>query len=93
MDECDFKKQLKEKDELIAQLEEGISDEIDNLREEIKKIKKKNELLEERDKDFQRNFEADRKIFKEQLEEIDKLKSQIVQKASNDRNDREEKDD
>ncbi len=68
---------LKEKDELIAKLEEGISDEIDNLREELKQIKKKNKLLEERDKDFQRNFEADKKIFKNQLKEINELKSKL----------------
>ena len=62
---------------MIAELEEGISDEIDNLREELKQIKKKNKLLEERDKDFQRNFEADKKIFKNQLKEINELKSEL----------------
>ncbi len=68
---------LVEKDELIAELEEGISDEIDNLREELKKVKKNYESLDKRAEDFQKNFKADKEIFKRQLKEIKELKSKL----------------
>jgi len=74
MTENNLKNELKEKNKLIAELEDGVSDEIDNLREEVKELKKKNEFLEKRDNDFQRNFETDKKLFKNQLKEIEDLK-------------------
>ena len=63
-----------EKDKLIEMLKEGINDEIDNLREDVKKFEKRNVFLKKRDKDFQRVFEDDKVIFKEQIEEIRMLK-------------------
>ncbi len=71
-----------EKDEMIEELQEGISDEIDNLREEIIKLKKRNKFLEDRDKDFQRVFDDDRAIFNKQSEEIDELKKKVSEFTS-----------
>ncbi len=67
-------KELKDLKEENSLLKEGISDEIDNLKEDIKKLKKRNEFLEKQAIDFQRVFNDDREIFKEQLEEIKQLK-------------------
>lgn len=67
-------KDLKEKDEEIEMLKEGISDEIDNLREDIKRLKERNGFLEEQDRDFQRVFNDDKKLFQQQSKEIKRLK-------------------
>ncbi len=64
-------KELKEENEL---LKEGISDEIDGLREELNKVKKKNEFLEKQAIDYQDNFRKDRVLFSSQLKEIKELK-------------------
>ena len=65
---------MEDKDKEIEMLKEGISDEIDNLREENKKLKKRNEELEKLAIDYQRVFEEDRNIYKKQVEEIKRLR-------------------
>ena len=67
------KEELKEENEL---LKEGISDEIDNLREELRKIKKRNLFLEKQAVDYQENFRKDRILFSNQLKEIKELKKE-----------------
>jgi len=65
---------FKEKDKEIEILKNGISDEIDNLREELKKSKKKIEDLTKMKNSYLRVIEDDKEIFKEQREEIRKFK-------------------
>ena len=67
-------KELREENEL---LKEGISNEIDNLREELQKIKKKNKFLESQAVDYQRVFEDDRKIYKDQSRKIAELNEKL----------------
>ena len=79
----DFKacKQFKPKDDEslseIEMLKEGISNEIDNLREDLKKVKKRNEELEKITDSYQRVFEDDRIIFKDQLKQIKRFKEAV----------------
>lgn len=70
----------KELQEEIEILKEGISDEIDNLREELKKVNKKGDFLESQANDYKRVFDDDRKIFKDQQKEIEELKYKLSQK-------------
>ena len=72
--ECYPRHNLLELKKIIEDLENVISKEIDNLREELKKTKKKNEFLEKQEKDYQKNFKRDREIFKNQQKEIRNLK-------------------
>ena len=74
------KEELKEENEL---LKEGISDEIDNLREELRKIKKRNLFLEKQAVDYQENFIKDRILFSNQLKEIKELKKEQEDETSN----------
>ncbi len=74
LNEIFTKKTFKEMEEEIKMLKEGISNEIDNLREELNKIKKRNNFLEKQAVDYQENFRKDRILFSEQLKEIEELK-------------------
>ena len=74
----EFNLSEKEKDELIIELQDNLSNEIYSKQEEIKGLEAKNKYLWGLIKDYQKNFERDKKLFKDKQEEIDKLSKEVL---------------